>query len=67
MCRMIYICNHNYVGGKHAWKIEYGKKKVVNSNLRKAHTDIPIPISNFFRAPYILIKDAVDRFQNFQF
>ena len=60
MCRMIYICNHNYVGGKHAWKIEYGKKKV-NSNLRKAQKDIPIPISNFFHAPYILMKDAVPK------
>ena len=25
--------------------------------------DIPIPISNFFHAPYIPIKDAVDGFQ----
>ena len=39
------------------------KNKEDNYTLRKLQMDIPIPISNFFRTPYIPIKDAVDRFQ----
>ena len=39
------------------------KNKEDNYTLHKLQMDIPIPISNFFRTPYIRIKDAVDRFQ----
>ena len=43
-----------YVDG-HSYSIKY--------HLRKPQTDSPIPVINFFRAPYIPIKDAVDGFQ----